>query len=357
MDSIAATIPDSILSPKTIHVSDDEKTEIDGVLTPPLTVTPGAPDKLKKKARKRKTAPATGNTKAKKTKGGAAKKTKGSLAPPPLSRQSGAPVMGEAELREILHDSKAADDLAKELDPRRKIFRYRTGYTVDEEITKGWPKSHEHLDAFEFARGSESPYCIYHNLWKPVLIEFPDYVKTFGYHDPNRASKFGDSQNKIDFRLGQDWVETEEINAMYETAMKHFEAHLNNSRINPGKIKFAPIIREPKVPMSADGVRFNSIMSAMVTRKTTLFNEPNLTEPVHSVTFGHRIRPLLVFGGFKFVHATKQYHPILNLSLGHVSQKDLEADKENISPNVDAFLKATEPKKVRFVKTEDIAAE
>lgn len=355
MDAIAATIPDSILEPKTFHVPDDEKTEIDGVLTPPVTVTSGAPDKFKNKARKRKTAPAAGETKAKrKTK---TKKIKGSLAPPTLTRQSGVPVIGEAELHAMLHDSKAAKEVADSMDPRRKIFRYRTGYAVDEEITKGWPKTHEHLDVFEFARGRESPYCIYHNLWMPVLIEFQYYVKTFGYHDPNRASKFGDSQNKIDFRLGQDWVETEEINAMYEMAKKHFEIHLKNSRINPGKIKFASIIREPKVPMSADGVRFNSIMSAMVTRKTTLFNEPNLTEPVNSVTFGHRVRPLLVFGGFKFVHATKQYYPILNLSLGHVYRKDLEADKENISPYRDAFLKDTEPKKVRFVKIEDIEAE
>jgi len=345
MDSIAKSIPDSILKP-TIDVPDDEKTEIDGILTPPTTITPGSPDRIKKKALKRKTAPTTKKTKK-------SKKTKRSLVPPPLTRQSGISVMGEAELRELLHDSKASKDMDKMLDPHREIFRYRTGYKPDEELTQGWPKSHEYLGDFEFARGSDSIFCVYHNLWKPVLIEFPDYVKTFGYHDPNRSNKYGDSQNKIDFRLDQNWAETEEINAMYNKAMKQFEAHLKSSRINPGKIKFAPIIREPKVPVSADGVRFNSIMSATVTRKTRLYNEPNLTEPVQSVIFGHRVRPLLVFGGFKYVNSTKLYYPILNLSIGHVFQQDLVADKENIPFGDDVFLKAAVPKKVRFARDDD----
>lgn len=339
MDNIDLTIPEQILSPIISDVVyDDDATIIDGKLSPICDTKNSVPLEFSKSKGKRKTGP----IKKKPAKSTKKKKTSTSLSksPPELPKLE-REVPGEKEIQAILGSPTSSTlSIKKMLDPKRQIFRYRTGFNLDEDVTAGWLKSSDHLDKFEFARAINSTYCTYYNLWKPVLIEFPDFVKTFGYRDPSRANKFGDAQNKIDLRLGSDWVETEEIKAMYEVACRDFERHLRCNRMNPGKIKFAPLIKDPKGPPSSEILlKYNAILSAMVTNKTRMFNDEDLTKKVQFIKFGHRVRALLVFGGVKYVQSTKKFHPIINLSLAYVHPNDVRSEKMNRQEKEDFFTK------------------
>ena len=242
---------------------------------------------------------------------------------------------------------------------KTKLFRYRPkinkeGPMTMQDVNELFMMSYEDLMPHSFAPPQDTQYCIYFNVYKPVLIEFEEYMKTFGFRD--KSSPFYEKMkesNVITIQLETDSPQAKELDYFYETAAQDFLTYLRTSlqcMSLPQHVQmctqFGKLVKPPEKEWSDDGtMRFSSLMSGKVTQRTQIRWQPDYKTQQTTVPWNTRIKILFVFGGFKFVKAKDMFYPDIKVSLCEVLEEDITGKTNEdllpltqAKPNTDFFL-------------------